>query len=73
MTDIYTYIVELPTDVHEMVTPCPGGYTVYLRAGDSYERQREAYYHAIAHIMSDDFGKDNVQDIEMIAHRRDAV
>ena len=73
MTDIYTYIVELPTDVHEMVAPCPGGYTVYLRAGDSYERQREAYRHAITHIMSDDFEKDNVQNIEMMAHRRDAV
>ena len=69
MTDIYTYIVDLPSGVHEMVAKCPGGYTVYLRAADSYERQREAYKHALMHIMENDYDKDSVQAIELAAHK----
>lgn len=72
MTDVYVYVVNLPDHMHEMVTPSGDGYTVYLHAGDTAERQREAYVHAISHIMDLDFEKDNVEIIEHEAHKKGA-
>lgn len=68
MTNIYTYIVDLPTDTHEMVAPCADGYTIYLRAGDTREMQLRAYRHALGHVLQGDFDKGDVQSIETEAH-----
>lgn len=68
MANIYTYIVNLPTDTHEMVAPCADGYTIYLRAGDTREMQLRAYRHALGHVLQGDFDKGDVQSIEAEAH-----
>jgi len=68
---IFTYLIDMPTRVHEAVCPCADGYTIYLNARLSKERQEEAYNHAMKHIANNDFeGEEDVQTIEARAHRR---
>jgi len=69
MADIYTYIVDMPTELREMVAPCIDGYTVYINAKLDTDKQREAYNHALKHILSDDWSKSDVQEIEYTAHK----
>lgn len=53
----------------ELVTPNEDGtFTVLINARMSYETQRKALLHALGHILNDDFGKENVQQIEAAAH-----
>jgi hypothetical protein len=66
--DIYVYVVELPPTIREAVTPCAGGYTVYINRRLTHERQMEAYRHALTHIDDKDFLKSDVQAIEAAAH-----
>lgn len=69
MTDsIYVYMADLPSNVHEMVTPCIDGYSIYINTRLSCVEQEKAYRHAIWHIENLDFEKDSVQSIEKIAH-----
>lgn len=69
MDEVYVYLVDLPSGINEMVTPCADGdYTVYLSARlDNAHRQR-AYEHALKHIRNNDFQKTDVQQIEAEAH-----
>ena len=68
MDNIYTYVIDLPSSINEMVTPCFDGYTVYINACLSPSGMRKAYNHAIHHITNHDFEKSDVQQIEMEAH-----
>ena len=68
MDDIFVYFVPLPTSIHEMVTPCADGYTIYIADWLDQEHRVAAYEHALTHIRNNDFEKDNVQEIEMVAH-----
>ena len=68
MVDVFVYIVDLPDQVDEMVTPCLDGYTVYLNARLSYAGRVRAYHHAMRHIDRNDFEAENVQKIEEEAH-----
>lgn len=68
MDDIYVYIVDLPDQVNEMVTPCLDGYTIYLNAKLSYQERVDAYLHALRHVENNDWEKDDVQKIEKEAH-----
>jgi hypothetical protein len=68
MVDVFVYIVDLPDQVDEMVTPCLDGYTVYLNARLSFAGRVRAYHHAIRHIERNDFEAKNVQKIEEEAH-----
>ena len=53
----------------ELVTPNEdGSYTILINARMSYEKQKEALRHAMAHILNGDFEKENVQQIEAAAH-----
>lgn len=72
---INTLIIDFPvTCVSEMVRQNEdGSYTILLNAKMSHERLQKAYLHALGHIKNNDFEKDNVQEIEYEAHRRDAV
>lgn len=70
MDDIYTYLIELPNGVNEMVMPCFCGYTIYIEKDLPYEEQIKAYQHALYHIHNNDFEKENVQEIEEEAHRK---
>ena len=69
MNEIYTYCVQLPPGIHEVVCPCFDGYTIYLNSADCRERQELSYTHAMRHIANGDFEKDTVQGIEKNAHK----
>lgn len=69
--DIYVYLANLPPGIHEVVTPCYMGYTIYLNAADSREMQVRSYNHALDHINNHDFEKSCVQSIEHKAHGAD--
>lgn len=67
---IYIYLIDMPVQIHEIVTPCIDGYTIYINARLSAIGQHEAYEHAKHHIDHHDFEKDNVQEVESRAWRR---
>ncbi len=69
MDEIFVYIVPLPPDISEMVTPCADGYTIYINDRLSYVGRTKAYAHALRHINSRDFKRTNADIIEMWAHR----
>ena len=67
MPDVSVYIVDIP--VREMVVPSgPCSWTIYINSRLSYQGQREAYVHALGHILRGDWERDNVQAIEAEAH-----
>lgn len=71
MDDIYTYLIPLPPGINEIVMPCFGGYTIYIDSRLTREKQVRSYYHALNHIINNDFEKADVQEIETNAHRRE--
>jgi hypothetical protein len=68
MDELYVYYVDLPGKIHEMVTPCYDGYTIYIADRLDEIGQRKAYCHALRHIYNGDFNKTDVQSIEWEAH-----
>lgn len=64
MDDIYCYLADLPDNVHEIVTPCADGYTVWISNRLDIKERQKALEHAIEHIKKEDFRKYNVQWIE---------
>ena len=45
-----------------------GSYTIFINAALNYESQQAALKHAMSHIENDDFYKEDVQEIEYLAH-----
>lgn len=43
-------------------------YTIFIDSKLTIEKQREIFQHELNHIINNDFEKDNVQQIESIAH-----
>ena len=70
MDDVYVYFQALPDGIKEMITPCVGGYTIYLDPRQSFESMRDSYKHALSHIEHNDFEREDVQEIETKAHMR---
>lgn len=68
MADIFVYYTDLPQHVHEMVTSCCDGYTVYIDKNLSEEMRIDAFLHAVGHIYRNDFEKVDVSTIEQDAH-----
>lgn len=68
--DVNVQVLDFPnTKEKEMVTEnSDGSYTILLNAKFSYATLTVAYYHAITHIVREDFRKSNVQCIESSAH-----
>lgn len=67
MDDVYVYMIDIPGKATEMITPCHGGYTVYIDDKLSPVGKRRAYLHALSH--PDDFWSDKTADeIEAIRH-----
>ncbi|EEG48285.1 hypothetical protein [Blautia hydrogenotrophica] len=68
--DVNVVLMDFPnTKEKELVTPNDdGSYTIFINSRFNYETQLKAYIHAIQHIEAGDFEKENVQEIEMIAH-----
>ena len=71
MDDIYVYSVRLPDKIDELVTPCIGGYTVWLSDRLDDAHRLRAYNHAIQHIKNRDFERADVQEIETNANRKE--
>lgn len=70
MIDVHVYYVDLPSGVHEMVTPgTRDDYTVYLDSKDGRTNRIKHFSHALRHIRNRDFEKDDVQEIENTAHK----
>lgn len=72
MDNVFVYFTEeLPAGIHEMVTPCADGYTVYIDISLDESHRLAAYNHALDHIRNGDFDSDNirsVQEMEAAAH-----
>lgn len=69
--DINTKIIDMDVLVGEQITAnSDGSYTIFLNARLSYERQLEAYAHALRHIQENDFEKENADQIEVDAHKK---
>ena len=45
-----------------------GSYTIFIEASLSSIEQKEAFIHAMRHILGEDFRKDDVDSIERMAH-----
>ena len=76
LDDINVHVFEnMPTGISEMVSPNPDGtYTILLNGNLSYEKQYNAFWHAISHIKNNDFERVEtygVQTIETQAHRKE--
>lgn len=69
--DVYVYLVNFPDGIREAVTPCFGGYTVYIDEKLDHDSQVRAYEHAMHHIRQGDFYVNDTADkIEAAAHER---
>lgn len=68
LDDIHVYMVKMPDNVREAITPSFCGYTVYINQNLSYEQRQKAFAHALKHIKNNDFEKHDVQSIEAQAH-----
>lgn len=54
------------------VTPNDDGtYSIFINANQSDEGIMRTYYHELGHILHEDFEKEDVQQIEAEAHRRE--
>lgn len=71
MSDYYVYVVPFPDGIREAVTPgFENDYTIYLNEKLSDEEKLKAYRHALNHCINNDFEREDVQEIEEQAHRR---
>lgn len=67
--DVNVILINFPGPEREAVTHNEdGSYTIFINARLSSEGQLRAYEHAMKHIEEDDFAKNNVQQIEVVAH-----
>lgn len=62
-------IILLDMPINEAVTVNEdGSYTIFINARLNREQQIKSYYHAMKHIVGEDFEKENAQEIEALAH-----
>lgn len=71
--DYTVQLISFPTvKVHEAVTPNEdGSVTIFIDKNMTFEAQKERFLHAMKHLIGNDFGKDNIQEIETKAHEED--
>ena len=66
---IYVQFLNMDTAIKEQIFQNrDGSYTIILNSRHTHENQLMAYYHALTHIVNDDFEKDNADSIELCAH-----
>lgn len=69
MDDINVQLINMDTKIPEqLVKNNDDSYTIFLNSGLSKDSQLKSYYHALKHIKGNDFGEENVQEIEYITH-----
>ena len=68
--DVNVFLRDFPnTKECEVITEnSDGSYTIFLNSRMSHERQLNAYRHALEHIQNGDFQRQDVQQIETVAH-----
>lgn len=67
--DVNIVFKDFPNYGKEMVIPNEdGSYTIFINSRLNHEQQVKSYYHAMKHIVGEDFEKNNVQEIEALAH-----
>lgn len=68
--DYQVHLIQFPTSkVNESVVENEdGSYSIFIEANLTAERQKEAFLHAMKHIIGGDFTKENIQEIEFNAH-----
>ncbi len=68
--DVNVFLRDFPnTKECEVITEnSDGSYTIFLNSRMSHERQLNAYRHALEHIQNGDFQRQDVQQIELVAH-----
>lgn len=67
--DIFVRYLDMDVCVSEQVIQNPdGSYSIFINSRLSWERQQEAYEHALKHIQINDFEKEDIQKIEYDAH-----
>lgn len=65
--DYQIILLDMPTNEAVTVNK-DGSYTIFINARLNREQQIKSYYHAMKHIVGEDFEKENVQEIEVLAH-----
>ncbi len=70
-TQIFTYVIKLPSKVNEMVLPCFDGFTIYISDQLDDEHRKKAWAHAMKHIAEGDFDDEHVQQLERRAHKQE--
>ncbi len=65
--DYQIVLLDLPTNEAVTINE-DGSYTIFINARLTKEQQIKSYYHAMKHILGEDFEKLNVQEIEKEAH-----
>lgn len=70
MIDFHVVLVDFHNaKVKEVVTMNDdGSYTIFIEASLSREEQKKECYHALSHIYNDDFSRNDVNQIELVAH-----
>lgn len=69
MEDVNVLIMDMDTMVSEhLIQNTDNSYTIFLNARLSHEMRLKAYAHAIKHLIENDFERENVQEIEVMAH-----
>lgn len=66
--DYQIVLLDIPTNEAVTVNE-DGSYTIFINARLTKEQQTRSYFHAMKHILGEDFEKMNVQKIEKEAHR----
>lgn len=70
MEDINIQLLNMDTKIPEhLVKNDDNSYTIFLNARLSQESRLKSYCHALKHIAEEDFGKENVQEIESNTHK----
>lgn len=69
MEDINIQLLDMDTKIPEhLIKNNDDSYTVFLNARLSQESRVKSYYHALQHIVDNDFGEESVQEAERKAH-----
>lgn len=50
MTDIHTYVIDLPPSIYGAVTPCLNGYIVFINGKLNKDSQNEEYLYLLTNI-----------------------
>lgn len=67
--DVNTKVINMDVLIPEQIVKNKDdSYTIFLNARPSREKQLQAYLHAMQHIENGDFDKNDVQEIEIVAH-----